>query len=179
VSAHPLSLSCVLPPLTAAENRSASVALVYERDGKQITFKRSITPAGVGEYRIDGRTIKAEAYFARLKALGVHTKAHLGFLVFQGYVSELAAKSPMELTTLFEQISGAEELKEEYERLEREKKRAEEDQIYSYQKKKGLTQERTNMRKQKEEAEAYTELLEQRKDLRQRLYLMRLFGVEK
>ena len=35
------------------------------------------------------------------------------------------------------------------------------------------------MRKQKEEAERYTELFEQRKELRRRLYLMRLFHVEK
>ena len=65
------------------EERSASVALVYEREGKRTVFKRSITSAGVGEYRVDGRPVKAEAYFARLKSLGIHTKAHLGFLVFQ------------------------------------------------------------------------------------------------
>ena len=38
--------------------------------------------------------------------MGVLTKAHVGFLVFQGYVSELAAKSPRELTALFEQVGG-------------------------------------------------------------------------
>ena len=71
------------------------------------------------------RVGRAEAYFTRLKSLGIHTKAHLGFLVFQGYVAELAAKSPAELTTLFEQISGSDEFKEEYDRLEREKRKAE------------------------------------------------------
>jgi hypothetical protein len=128
------------------------------------------------------------------------TAAALGACA-QGYVSELAAKSPMELTHLFEQISGSDEYKEEYERLEREKKKADEDQIYNYQKKKGLAQERSNaagpgtnatapsagvqarwpplmpfscsrcaasMRKQKEEAEKYTELIDTRKELQQR-----------
>ena len=85
----------------------------------------------------------------------------------------------MELTQLFEQISGSEDLKEEYDRLEREKKRAEEDQIYSYQKKKGLMMERTNMRKQKEEAEKYTELLNEKSELAKKLYLLRLFDHEK
>ena len=85
----------------------------------------------------------------------------------------------MELTQLFEQISGSEDLKEEYDRLEREKKRAEEDQVYSYQKKKGLMMERTNMRKQKEEAEKYTELLNEKSELAKKLYLLRLFDVEK
>ena len=97
----------------------------------------------------------------------------------QGYVSELAAKSPQELTTLFEQLSGSDELKEEYDRLEREKKRAEEEQIYSYQKKKGLAQEGKNMKKQKEEAEQYTALQEQKRELQRRLNLMRLFHIEK
>ena len=35
------------------------------------------------------------------------------------------------------------------------------------------------MRKQKEEAEKYTELFDKRKELRRRLYLLRLFQVEK
>jgi structural maintenance of chromosome 1 len=54
----------------------------------------------------------------------------------QGYISELASKSPTEVTQLFEQISGSEEFKDEYDRLEHEKKKAEEEQIYTYQKKK-------------------------------------------
>ena len=35
------------------------------------------------------------------------------------------------------------------------------------------------MRKQKEEAERYVGLLEQRRELEQRLYLLRLFSIEK
>ena len=85
---------------TGDEERSAYVAMVYERDNKFIHFKRTISSAGVGEYRIDNKVVKADAYFTKLKSVGIHTKAHLGFLVFQGYVSELAAKSPMELTQL-------------------------------------------------------------------------------
>lgn len=161
------------------EERSAFVALIYTNDGHETVFKRSISVQGTGEYRVDGKAIKQESYCRRLQALGINTKAHTGFLVFQGYVSELAAKSPHELTALFEQISGSDDLKETYERLEREKRRAEEEQIYSYQKKKGLAQERNNMRKQKEEAERYVGLLEQRRELEQRLYLLRLFSIEK
>jgi len=57
-------------------------------------------------------------------------------------VSELAQKSAKELSKLFEQISGSEELTEEYDALAAEKKRAEEEQIFNQQKKKGLAQER-------------------------------------
>ena len=34
-------------------------------------------------------------------------QAHTGFLVFQGYVAELASKSPAELTKLFEEVSAS------------------------------------------------------------------------
>ena len=145
------------------EKRTASVALIYESsEGKKTAFKRVIHSNGVGEYRVDGKKVGFDVYSEKMQSFGIQTKAHTGFLVFQGYVSELAVKSPMELTLLFEQISGSDEFKEEYDRLELEKKKAEDDQIYSYQKKKGLTQERTNMRKQKEEAEKYSQLLDER-----------------
>ena len=34
-------------------------------------------------------------------------QAHTGFLVFQGYVAELASKSPAELTKLFEEVPAS------------------------------------------------------------------------
>ena len=163
---------------TGDEERSASVALVFQRGDKEIVFKREINSSGVGTFRIDGRKVDAKAYHDRMQAEGIMTKAHTGFLVFQGYVAELAAKSPMELTALFESISGSDAYKEDYERLDAEKKRAEDEQSYAYQKKKLLTQERTNVRKQKEEAEKYTELQEQLKEHKRRLALLRLFHIE-
>ena len=69
--------------LGMAEERSASVTLVYECDGAETKFMRGIKKDGVGEYRIDGKACKWEAYSARLKSLGVLTQAHTGFLVFQ------------------------------------------------------------------------------------------------
>ena len=77
------------------------MTLVYEREGKEIKFTRGISKDGVGEYRIDSRVTSWEGYSDKLKSLGVLTAAHTGFLVFQGYVTELATKAPMELTKLF------------------------------------------------------------------------------
>ena len=67
-------------PRCAAEERSASVTLVYECDGAETKFTRGIKKDGVGEYRIDGKACKWEAYSARLKSLGVLTQALTGFL---------------------------------------------------------------------------------------------------
>lgn len=83
------------------------MSLVCEVEGEETRFTRSISTAGVGEYRVNGKAVRADAYSDKLKTFGILTKAHTGFLVFQGYVSELAAKSPKELCAVFEQISGA------------------------------------------------------------------------
>ena len=67
---------------TGDEERSASVSMVYERDGKETVFKRAIHSNGTGEYRVDGKVVKADAYAKRLKQCGILTRAHTGFLVF-------------------------------------------------------------------------------------------------
>jgi 5,10-methylenetetrahydrofolate reductase len=115
----------------------------------------------------------------RLQAEGIMSDAHASFLVFQGYVSELAVKSPQELTELLEQISGSAQHKDEYERLEREKTKAENQASYAFQKKKLLVQERTNVAKQKKEAEEYAALQKGLKETRRKLELLRLFHLEK
>ena len=51
---HVLTTLC-WSPAPAAEERSASVTLVYECDGEETKFTRSIKKDGVGEYRIDGK----------------------------------------------------------------------------------------------------------------------------
>ena len=56
------------------------MTLVYECDGAETKFTRGIKKDGVGEYRIDGKACKWEAYSARLKSLGVLTQALTGFL---------------------------------------------------------------------------------------------------
>lgn len=63
--------------------RSASVTIVYEREGTETLFKRSISTTGVGEYRVNNKVVTAEIFFKRLKAVGILVKAHNGFLVFQ------------------------------------------------------------------------------------------------
>ena len=162
---------------TADEKRTASVTLVFEKDGKETAFKRSILSTGVGKYHIDGLPVSAEDYQKRLLAEGI--MSHASFLVFQGYVSELAAKSPQELTELLEQVSGSAQHKDEYERLEREKTKAENQASYAFQKKKLLVQERTNVAKQKKEAVENAALQKGLKETRRKLELLRLFHLEK
>lgn len=70
-------------PASVAEERNASVSIVIDVDGDETEFTRSISHAGVGEYRLNGKVVKFEKYTAKLKEFNIITKAHVGFLVFQ------------------------------------------------------------------------------------------------
>ncbi|ETI57448.1 hypothetical protein F443_00267 [Phytophthora nicotianae P1569] len=180
------------PTDTATTDRSAFVTLVYELSAgetppskslaaqnqqKEVKFTRLISEKGVGSYRIDGQDVSSESYQNQLKEIGILVKAR-NFLVFQGDVESIASKSPTELTKLFEQISMSDELKNEYERLLKEKDAAEENTIFAYKRKKGLVAEKRLVREQKEEAEQFRQKQEAVNDLRVEHYLWQLFQVE-
>ncbi|CAB1120002.1 unnamed protein product [Ectocarpus sp. CCAP 1310/34] len=123
-----------------------------------------------------------ESYEKRLRSIGVLVKAR-NFLVFQGDVESIASKSPKELTQLFEQISGSDESKAEYEELKAAKEKAEEDTIFSFKRKKGCQAERKQARvtvkEQKEEAERFQKKLKEMEDLKIESFLVQLFHINK
>lgn len=102
--------------------RGAHVTLVYkfgesepspsmaEAGKTEVRFTRLISDKGSGSYRINDRDVSFETYQSQLKQIGILVKAR-NFLVFQGDVESIAAKSPEELTRLFEQISMSDELR--------------------------------------------------------------------
>ncbi|GLJ44239.1 hypothetical protein SUGI_0924170 [Cryptomeria japonica] len=100
-------------------------------------------------------------------------------LTLQGDVESIASKNPKELTALFENISGSEEFKKDYEDLEEQKGRAEEKSAFMYQKKRTIVAERKQKKEQKEEAEKHLRLQEQLKSLKQEHFLWQIFNIEK
>eukprot|EP00897_Mesotaenium_endlicherianum_P000577 jgi/Mesen1/1051/ME000122S00048 len=159
--------------------RKAYVKLVYEMgSGGELYFKRTITSSGSSEYRVDDKVVTWDEYTARMKLLGILVKAR-NFLVFQGDVESIASKSAKELTVLFEQISGSEELKKEHEQLEDQKAQAEERTVINYQKKRSMASERKQKKEQKEEAEKHLRLHEELKSLKTDYFLWQLFGIER
>jgi hypothetical protein len=69
----------------------------------------------------------------------------------QGDVESIASRTPAELTKLFENISGSDELIAEYEELKRAKQTAEEELKFAQQKKKGFTAEKRQYKEQVDE----------------------------
>ncbi|XP_057965620.1 structural maintenance of chromosomes protein 1 [Malania oleifera] len=161
------------------KGRRAFVRIVYQMgNGSELQFTRTITGAGGSEYRIDGKVVSWDDYNAKLKSLGILVKAR-NFLVFQGDVESIASKNPKELTGLLEQISGSDDLKKDYEDLEEQTAKAEENSALISQRKKTIVMERKQKKEQKEEAEKHLRLQDQLKSLKKEHFLWQLFNIEK
>jgi structural maintenance of chromosome 1 len=168
------------PPGKLAKTNTlrAQATLVYEtEEGQQLRFSRTISPAGQGEYHVNENTVSFADYEKALAEIGVLVKAR-NFLVFQGDVESLARKSPQELVTLIEQISGSASLKEDYEHALQEKDLAEQATLFAFRKQKGFKSERRLLKDQKEEAERFHDLLENKTAIQKDLYLWMLYHLD-
>ena len=156
----------------------ASASIYFEsNEGETIKFQRTINSQGHGDYRVNGKVVTYKQYEEQLGEIGVLVKAR-NFLVFQGDVESLARKSPTEFVELLEQISLSVELKEPYEQALKAKEEAEAATLFCYNKQKGMKGERRILKEQKEEAERFHDLLEQKQTLQTDFYLWLLYHME-
>ncbi|KAL9184441.1 hypothetical protein ACHAXT_002527 [Thalassiosira profunda] len=144
--------------------------------GKTTVFSRIVTSKGTGEYQVNNKTVTFKQYEERLAAIGVLLKAR-NFLVFQGDVESMARKNPKQLVEMFENISGSAELKGEYEAALKAKEEAEQKTIFAFNKTKEHKSERRVLKEQKEEAERFHALLQQRASLKSNFFLWLLFHI--
>lgn len=168
------------PPGSSTKNNlSASATLVYVDPStkKEYRFSRLISSNGSGEYRLDNKTVSYAEYEKTLEQIGVIVKAK-NFLVFQGDVESIARKSSKGLVDMFEKISGSNELKTEYDNLQKEKIGCEEQTIFAYNKTKGYKSEKKQLKDQKEEAERFDSLLSKRNQLKLNFFLWQLFHID-
>lgn len=156
----------------------ATATLVYEdtESNEEYRFSRSVTPGGVGEYKVDGKVVSFADYEKQLSEIGVLLKAR-NFLVFQGDVESIARKTPKELVEMLEQISTSAELKDAYTEAMKAKEEAENATIFAFNKQKGYKSERRLLKDQKEEAERFHDLLDKKSQLRTDMYLWSLYHI--
>jgi len=160
------------------QRRSARVTLAYVPEGeREVLFSRVIESGGGTRYEIDNERTTMEEYNERLKSYGILVKAR-NFLVYQGDIEAVAAKTPKELTTLIEQISGSDEYAERYVQNERAKQRAEDEAHTSFTKKKSLMTQKKQMREQKEEAERHMALVERINGMKVESTLFKLYHID-
>jgi structural maintenance of chromosome 1 len=169
------------PPHANARQKSklkASAAIYFDTPaGETIKFQRSIHANGSGDYRINGNVVAYKDYEAHLGEIGVLVKAR-NFLVFQGDVESLARKTPAEFVELLEQISQSSELKQPYEQALQQKEESEAATLFCYNKQKGMKGERRILKEQKEEADRFHGLLQQKQTLQSDFYLWLLYHME-
>jgi len=144
--------------------------------GKTTVFSRLISTTGAGGYQVNSKSVTFKQYEAKLASIGVLLKAR-NFLVFQGDVETMARKNPKQLVEMFENISGSAELREEYEAASRAKEEAEQRTIFAFNKTKEHKSERRVLKEQKEEAERFHNLLQQRTALKTNHFLWLLFHI--
>ncbi|CAE7470690.1 SMC1 [Symbiodinium sp. CCMP2456] len=116
-------------------------------------------------------------YNKRLESINILSKAVRNFLVFQGDVEATAQRQGKDLTAFFEQISGSDSYRQDYDNLAAEKAKLEEQARYLFTKKRNAINERKRISQQKEEADEYRHLETQRNDLQREYLLFRLHSL--
>ncbi|KAK9504798.1 hypothetical protein O3M35_008983 [Rhynocoris fuscipes] len=155
-------------------SKVASVTAVFQmEDGTTKRFTRTVQGSS-SDYKIDREAVTTQKYLSDLEQIGINVKAK-NFLVFQGAVESIAMKNPKELTTLFEEISGSGQVKDEYDRLKQEVLKAEEETNFSYLKKRGVVAERKEAKMEKDEAEKYQRLKDELAEKEVEYQLFRLY----
>ncbi|SCU81258.1 LANO_0B02454g1_1 [Lachancea nothofagi CBS 11611] len=88
-----------------------------------VELTRTITRSQDSAYKIDGKIVSYKKYSDFLESQNILIKAR-NFLVFQGDVEQVASQKPQDLTTLFEQVSGSLQHKQQYDKLREELEKA-------------------------------------------------------
>ena len=156
----------------------ASATLVYVDPLTDIEtrFSRTISKKGVGEYKINSRTVPFTKYEQQLSTIGVLLKGR-NFLVFQGDVESTARKSPKELTAWFEEISQSSEVREEYESSLLAMNEADKHVRDISKKQNGYTKEKRQLKVQKEEAERYQSQVAAKRKLLTEFFLWQMYHI--
>jgi structural maintenance of chromosome 1 len=174
---HPRKLKCIVTLVYKnTNNEDDDEENDDEEENEEIRFTRSILPSGAGEYSVNGVVQSRKEYEAALEQIGVYVQAR-NFLVFQGDVENLARKNPMEMTSLFETISGSIDYKDEYDAAFQHKEDMEQHQKTIIQQKKVHEYERQQYKIQKQEADTFHNLLQQRNTTMTEYYLWQLYHI--
>ncbi|KAI5889216.1 RecF/RecN/SMC protein [Schizophyllum commune H4-8] len=153
------------------------MALYEDSEGKEWRYQRTISTTGASEYKLNNRVVTYSAYNQSLQTHNILVKAK-NFLVFQGDVEAVASQSPKELSHLIEQISGSLELAREYEEAKEAQERATENATFNFTKRRGIAGEIKQYKEQKNEAERFEALVQERDALQLHRYLFKLFTIE-
>ena len=131
---------------------------LFDSPPASLSFRRSIHRSGSSVYRVNGHTLTWERYSGVLELIGVSVRAK-NFLVFQGDVESIAQKSAKQYADMIEVSSGSALLREQYEKAQQAMEEESEEFLRLVERVSTIKKERSQIRRQKEEAEEYQQLI--------------------
>ena len=162
-----------------ANTARVSALIKMENEGghlESIEFARVIKDNSTHFY-IDDCSVSAADYRSKLETFNIFINSK-NFLVYQGKVEEIAMKNPKERMTMFEEISGSVEYKQEYEKAKIEQRDADDASKAAHIKKKGIAQERKEAREEVAQVQQYDKLQEELEEARIQEKLFHLFIID-
>ncbi|AFN82856.1 chromosome segregation ATPase [Encephalitozoon romaleae SJ-2008] len=151
----------------------ASVTLYIELDGERKGFKRHVNNDGRSLYFIDLENVGYERFREAVEGMNLLIDAR-NFLVFQGDVNAIGSMMPMELTRLFEEMSGSIKLKEVYEEKQREQAKAVSECSSLYEEKKEVMSRMKEAEEVREQEGMFKRLVERKHEIQKEIVLHEL-----
>ncbi|KAK8869753.1 hypothetical protein IAR55_000321 [Kwoniella newhampshirensis] len=159
----------------ANDARTAWVTAVYEDEqGKEWSFRRSISMAGASTYSLNTRAVAWKEYNGQLEKFNILVKAK-NFLVFQGDVEGVASQDSKALARLIDRISGSADHAAQYEAAKAAQDKATEASTSNYSKKRSMLTEVKHFREQQDEIRQWEKIRDAKDALVQRHLLWRLY----
>eukprot|EP00371_Babesia_bovis_P001743 XP_001610390.1 structural maintenance of chromosome 1-like protein [Babesia bovis T2Bo] len=147
----------------------AYVELILNGGNRPVTFRRQINTSGTVTYFVDGESITFKQYKEHLRDYRINTLGSTG-LIFQGAVNDIASCSPVELTRLFENISGSSLYAKPYKYIKEKLERSRVEYRNLVSRKRSLQQELRHYRSVLSTSVDYDDLLSQYKKTEARKY---------
>ncbi|WWD15974.1 hypothetical protein CI109_100398 [Kwoniella shandongensis] len=155
--------------------RTAWVMAVYEdENGKEWSFRRSISMAGASTYFLNTRAVAWKEYNGQLEKFNILVKAK-NFLVFQGDVEGVASQDSKALARLIDRISSSADYAAQYEAAKAAQDRATEASTSNYSKKRSMLTEVKHFREQQDEIRQWEKIRDAKDALVQRHLLWKLY----
>ena len=141
--------------------------------GKEMEFFRQVKENGQSQYKINGKPYRYDDYLSKLASCNILVKCR-NFVVYQGDVQNIAARSPEDLARLFEDLSGSSDMKQQYDELRAERERLRSIMDMNLKKKYTMISEKKLVQEQKREADEFQEKQSILRDLRVEYFLWQL-----
>ena len=165
---------------TRPETCSVKVTIEQEEGKKKKksvkhTYERVFDIDEKSTHYIDGKEVDEDKYKQYVLEKGFHPL----IFVKQTDVDAVARKTPIELTQLFEEMSGSKEYAERYDELRIESEAAHEAVAMIEKRRRAAISEKKHISDRKDEASKYRELAKEEEDLQIESYLFQLFHMKR